>query len=78
MQILSSMMIGLTKTFLFSESDKRQRRSCAKTKLRTVLSEGSDVESEDGAVTYLNSEPETEETLSMVSTSEKPGKERKC
>ena len=75
MQILSSMMIGLTKTFLLSESDKRQRRNCAKTKLRTVLSEGSDVESEDGAVTHSDSEPETEETLSVVSTSEKPGKE---
>ena len=33
------------------------------------------MESEDGAVTYSDSEPETEETLSMVLTSEKPGKE---
>ena len=32
------------------------------------------MESEDGAVTYSDSELGTEETLSMVSTSEKSGK----
>ena len=62
-------------TLLLFHADKQKQTSSAKTEQQTVLSVKSDVESEDVAETYSDSEPETEETLSMVSTSEKPGKE---
>ena len=62
-------------TFLLSDADKQKQTSTAKTKQPTALSQKSDVESEDVAETYSDSELKTEERLSMVSTSEKPGKE---
>mgnify|MGYP001802059261 CR=1 FL=1 len=62
-------------TLLLSDADKQKQTSSAKTKQPTALSQKSDVESEDVAETYSDSELKTEERLSMVSTSEKPGKE---
>ena len=62
-------------TLLLSDADKQKQTSSAKTEQQTALSVKSDVESEDVAETYSDSELKTEERLSMVSTSEKPGKE---
>ena len=62
-------------TLLLSDADKQKQTSFAKTEQQTALSVKSDVESEDVAETYSDSELKTEERLSMVSTSEKPGKE---
>ena len=59
---------------MLSDADKQKQTSTAKTKQPTALSQKSDVESEDVAETYSDSELKTEERLSMVSTSEKSGK----
>ena len=60
---------------LLFDADKQKQASFAKTEQQTALSVKSDVESEDVAETYSDSELKREERLSMVSTSEKPGKE---
>ena len=73
---VNNFISGITaETLLLSDADKQKQTSSAKTEQQTALSEKSDVESEDVAETYSDSELKREERLSMVSTSEKPGKE---
>ena len=59
---------------ILSDADKQKHTISVKTEQQTALSEKSDVESEDSAVPYSDSELETEEKWSVVSACEKSGK----
>ena len=73
---VNNFISGITaETLMLSDADKQKQTSSAKTEQQTALSEKSDVESEDVAETYSDSELKTGERLSMVSTSEEPGRE---
>ena len=59
---LFNFISGITaETLLLSDADKQKQTSSAKTEQQTALSEKSDVESEDVAETYSDSELKTGE-----------------